>query len=199
MRALETGVLSALQSSEIKQRGMILFDFPSGNYGLWHGGKVLTYNGVDFKPGGQILEFDDDNYSIGLAAEGQQIRLKAVPNSNLTPDVLATIEEEQYTGRPVTVYNAYFTPDGVLIAVQRVRRLYIDQVVHEWTPKKGGHGTAALLIKLESKGLDNQKRGYRMRASADQVRVSAGDTFFDHVAVVGQQEINWGRLPEKPK
>lgn len=196
MRSLPSGTLASLQSSEIKHRGMILFDFPSGQYGLWEGSSVFTHDGIDYQPGGQLLEIDDMSFSSGLAAQGLTVRLSAVPNSNLTPDVLATIEDEQYIGRPVTIYSAYFDPNGALLSVERVWRGYVDQMRHEFSPQPNG-GSMALVCQIESKNLDNQKRGHRMRGSADQARISAGDKFFDHVAVIAQQEINWGRLPQK--
>lgn len=190
---MSVGTIASLAGDEPNMRGMILFDFPSGNYGFWDGNIEFDHNGVIYRPGGSLLEVEQINANAGLEAESFRVSLKAIPEEGLTPDVLATIEEEDYVNRPVTLYMAYYDADGGLINVERIRRYYVDIIPHE--DELGG--ATKLVCYLESKALDNSRRGYRVRSPADQSRTLAGDQGLDHVAVAGQQEINWGRLPQK--
>ena len=174
-------------------RGLILFEFPSGSYGFWDGDTPFVFNRVTYQPG-KPISLEDINSSAALDAQGLQVTVTSIPAEGLTTDVLATIEGEDYTGRLVTLHTAYFSPTGVLWSVERVWRGYVDGFDH--VDQVGGQ--TKLVARLESKALDNSKQGYRKRSPADQAKIFPGDNGLDHVAIAGSQELDWGRLPEKP-
>lgn len=194
MRIYSAGTLAALAAGRLVERGLLLFDFPSGLYGFWTGAGPITIEGQTYTGAGSLIEVDSIGSSAGLSAVPLVLRLTAVPSSDLSPDVLASIEQEQYHQRPITISTAYFDPDTRgLIAVERVYRGYIDQITHQLQ----AGGGAVLEAHCESRSLDHARTGFRRRSDADQRRIDAADASFEHAAVVGSVDIYWGRNPAK--
>lgn len=190
MRSFTTDALNALRSAEPVRRGMIRFSLLSGLVGFWDGRTDFVDGGVTYRPGGQLLEIEPIGATVGLAASGLVVRLTDIPNSDLTPDVLASIESESYIGRPVLISAAYFSAStGALLQVVRIWSGYVDRINHE----RRSSGRASIVANLESKALDNLKSGYRLRSPSDQQKISAGDNFLNNAAVAGAVEIRWGR------
>ncbi|MEF2073478.1 DUF2163 domain-containing protein [Consotaella aegiceratis] len=190
MRTLPETVLAKLDAGGIAIRGTILFQFGTGTYPFWNGTQPLTYEGVTYLPGG-ILEVAAIPGSWGMDAEGLEISLAAAPEDGLTPEVLATIEAEDYHQRPVTISDLYIDPETRQILFREpVYRGTVDVIEHQDGPD------AKLVVRCESRALDNQREGYRTRSNADQQLIHAGDLFFEHAEVAGKQDYYWGR--EKP-
>lgn len=191
MRSFNAEALASLQGVEPVRRGMIRFDLASGSYGFWDGAEDYTFEDCVYKPGGQLLQIDGIPGGMGTESQGITVRLSAIANTDLTPDVLATIEDEAYIGRRVTIHSMYLSPEGALLQIVRIYRGYCDKLVHEETDG----GEAAIVAYVESKSLDNQKRGYRVRSANDQARIDPADKGLEHVAVASTFEIFWGKNP----
>ncbi|SKA30988.1 DUF2163 domain-containing protein [Consotaella salsifontis] len=187
MRSLPEAVLAKLDAGLIVTRGLMRFDFGGGTYAFWTGTQPLTYEGLTYLPG-SIIEVEAVHGSWGMDAEGMKITLAAAPDDGLTPDVLATIEQEDYHQRPVTISDLYIDPDTRQILFREpVYRGYVDVIEHDDGPEP------KLIASCESRALDNQREGYRMRSTADQALIHDGDLFFQHAEVAGKQELWWGR------
>jgi hypothetical protein len=187
MRSLNADTLALLDAGRAVIRGMIRFDFGTGIYCFWNGSAPFEFEGRTYLPGG-VIEVDAIQGSYGAEAVGLTLRLAEAPDDGLTPDVLATIEQEDYHQRPVTISDAYFHPDtGALLFVEPVYRGLVDVVTHDAGEE------SALVIQCESRALDNVKPGFRVRSTADQQSVWPGDRFYEHAEVSGKQEIFWGR------
>lgn len=176
MKAYDTDTENALAARGIVERGMVLFDFPSASYGFWDGLGTLTYNSVDYKPGGQVLEIEAADQTLGLSANSLTIKLYANPDAGLTPNVLTTIEAEAYHQRPVTIMRAIFdAATNELISVLPIWRGVVDRIEHQ----RGGDGSYVLVGYCESKSIDYTKRGTAMASNAHQQAVYTGDVFFE--------------------
>ncbi len=128
--------------------------------------------------------------ALDRSAQAFTVTLAASPDDGLTPEVLQTIEAEDYRDRPVTVYDAFFHPDtGALLHVQALKRGYIDTIDHIDNPETG----YVLVANCESRALDYTRTNSRRRTVVDQARRSPGDLFFEHAAMRGREEIFWGR------
>lgn len=192
MRAFNAGTLALLESGQVATRGLLLFDFPSGLYGFWDGAGTFTYAGVTYVGAGQLVGLDAIGMVGDLSAPSITLTLTAIPDTDLSPDVLATIEDEDYHQRPATLSRAYIDPDTRdLISVERVFRGYVDQMVHEYTIG----GTATLTCTVESRARDNTRKGWRIRSDADQKRIDANDGGMRHATIAGSQVIYWGKYP----
>lgn len=196
MRAFNASTLALLASGRAASRGLILFDFPSGLYGFWDGVGSLVVSGVTYRGAGGIIRSDAVGLSGSLSSSPLTLTLSSIPQTELSPGVLATIEAEQYHQRPVTLSRAYFDPaTRALISVERMLRGYVDQMVHEEQPG----GEALLSCIIETRGRDVTRRGYRVRSDADQKLIAASDGGMRHAAVAGNQDFYWGKLPGQVK
>lgn len=190
---------AALDAGAIVDRGMILFDLGSGLYGFWTGAGPFVHNGVTYVGAGSLIEVDGVRQTSGLESVGLVARLTAIENSELTPDVLATIEQEVYHQRPCTIMTTYFDAGTLaLLSVEVKYRGIIDRILH--TESIGGQ--AALEVYLESRTRDHQRTGYRRRGDVDQRRLNPLDDSMRHVAIVATERVLFGRSdkpPPKPK
>lgn len=193
-RALNSTTVAALEDGRIKTRGMIRFDLGSGSYGFWTGVGPFAYAGLTYVGAGSLIEVEGLEQSSGLQSVSITARLTSVPNSDLTPDILATIENEVYHQKPVTIYTAYFDPDtSALMSVEIEYRGYIDQIVHKWTAA----GEAVIEGHFESKFRDLSRSGYRVRSDADQKRLLSNDNSLRHVSTVASERILFGRTQQQ--
>lgn len=191
---LPTSVLDLLDEGRIAIRGLIKFQFGTGTYGFAKSDQPISWNGLTYQPGG-IISVSDLQAATGTAAQSFTITLAASPDDGLTPDVLQTIEAEDYRDRPVTIYDAYFHPDtGEMLHVEAMRRGYVDQLRHEEDPETG----YTLVLECESRALDYTRTNGRKRNMADQHRRDPGDDFFVNAARTGREEIFWGRARRSP-
>jgi hypothetical protein len=190
MRAVAVATQAALDAGSIIERELVLFDLAEGLFGYWSGVGTFAYNGVTYVGAGSLIEVDTIKQGSGLEAEGLTIRLTEVPNSDLSPDVLASIESYTYHQRPVELMSAFFDASTyALLSVELIFSGYIDQVVHD----NNVEGNAYIEGRLESRFRDHQRRGYRVRSDADQKRIAASDNGLRHVGVVATETILFGR------
>jgi hypothetical protein len=190
MEIIDPDVLDLLDEGRIIVYGLIKFELGGGDYGFIKRSTPFTWSGLTYLPGG-IIQVSDLPAGTGVAARQFTITLAASPDDGLTPEVIQTIELEDYRDRPVTLYDAYFHPDtGALITVRPLRRGYIDIVIHEEDSENGFVVTAM----CETRALDYSRVNGRKRTVTDQARRNAGDLFFQHSARRGREEVFWGRV-----
>lgn len=190
MIALPDEVLELLDSGRISIRGLIRFDFGTGSYGFIKSNAPLEYNGLVYKPS-SLITVSDLSSATGLTAQQFVVSLGTSPDDGLTPEVLQTIENEDYRDRPVTIYDAYFHPDtGALLFVQAMIGGYVDTIDHVDSQTTG----YSINANCESRALDYTRMNGRKRSDPDQQRRSAGDGFFINAALRGIEEIFWGQV-----
>lgn len=195
MKSFDLDTLAMFDAGAIDERDMFMFDLPSGVYGFWSGREPFVYQGVEFQGGSSLIEVGTISGAIGLTASAVELRLSAIPDTELDPDVLASIELEQYHQRPVTLSVAYIHPDTrALLSVERMFRGYLDQIDHDQSVGQ----PYALVARLESKSRNNQSRGFRMRGNADQRLVDVDDGGLQMVGQTGEVTLQWGRVSERP-
>jgi hypothetical protein len=189
MITLPTSVLNLLDEGRIGIRGLIRFDFGSGTYGFAKSIVPITYSSLVYQPGGAI-SVSDLNDDTGLTASQFTVSLAASPDDGLTPEVLQTIEAEDYRDRPVTIYDAYFHPDtNELLFVQVMKRGYVDTIDHVDTQDVG----YTIVANCESRALDYTRINGRKRSDLDQKRRNPGDGFFLFAATRGREQVYWGQ------
>lgn len=194
MQLFDSATLTKLASGKIAKRDMLLFSFPSGLWGFWTGKGKLSFAGVDYVGAAGLIKMDALGSATGLASLAITATLTAIPNTDLTPDVLATIENENWHQTPVIISRAYIDPETrALLSVERMFRGYFDDLEHN--EQIGGE--YSLTAYFESKSRDHQKIGYRMRGDADQRLIDANDPSLSYVGIVGSQTISWGRIDAK--
>jgi len=187
-------VLDLMEEGRIDVRGLIKFQFGTGTYGFAKSDQPIEWNGLSYEPGG-LIQVSDLSGGMGTTARQFTIELAESPDDGLTPEVLQTIEAEDYRDRPVTIYDAHFHPDtGALLHVEALRRGYMDQLRHEEDPEQG----YLLIAECETRALDYTRTNGRKRNMADQHRRDPADDFYTNAALTGREEIFWGRARKAP-
>jgi hypothetical protein len=190
MIALPTSVTDAFAAGQIRVANAISVSFASGDYHFWTGAEPLTWGGVTFQPGGSLIELGEVEQQGELQATGLEARLRAIPNSDLSPDVLAAVFDEAYSQRPATAYVLFFDAAGAFLSGFPVFGGYIDTVEAVDEP-----GNYELVFRLESRSRDHTRTGYRQRNSIDQQAMFAGDKGLEHVSTTNPRlKRVWGQV-----
>ncbi|MBO6507405.1 MAG: hypothetical protein JJ979_02780 [Roseibium sp.] len=193
MRTLEAATENLLAEGRFILRDAILFDFAEGQFAFWWGEGDFSWNGHVFVGAGSLLKVDP----VNVASDGSPIELNvtltAIPNTDLTPDVLGSIETYTYHQRPVRLYRFYFDPDtGAMVGAAPVVLFqgYVDQIPHEDSPD----GDYSLVARLVSKSVDYRRTGHLKRGNESQKALNGGseDLFFEHAAEAGTVSVEWG-------
>ena len=192
--AIDAATKAQLQAGEILDRYMVKFAFDEGTFGFWGGVGTLTHDSQTYTGAGSLIELDELVQGVEGEAIALVLKLTAVPNSDLSPDILASIDRD-YTWhqRVATVMTAYFTPANVLLSVETEGRFYIDRLVFQ----HGLGGESVLMLYLESKARDLIKTGYRIRSDEDQKLIDSNDCALRHTIDAATIPVIWGRAPEE--
>jgi len=173
-------VTELLEEGRLAIRGAAKFEFGGGTYGVTTNSAAFTYGGVTYVPN-QLIQIEAPAAVLGLEASEITITMPSASDFGLTPDKLAAIEDEDYKGRPVTVYDALFDPDdGSLLYLDPIAYAYLDTIDHV----RDGDGEMKLVGNAVSGALDNHRDGHRAASHEDQQLVSPGDMFFEHAGRV---------------
>lgn len=189
-----------LDSGRKMTREALLLALGSGNYGFWTGGGPFDFGGVTYVAAGKVLS---GSLSTTQAMDGAAYRLEfsvsAIPDSTLSPDVLASIEDEDYKNRPVRVYKWYFDPDTRAFISARLRFAgQIDTFEHRITlpSLEQPQGSYALIGTALSRMIDNQRIGGARRTQAQQLLIDPDDTgSLSRVGTIGTETIPIGQNP----
>ena len=175
--AFPSSLTDLLENNQCVVRSLVKFALGTGTYGFWNGSGVLTYNSLDYLQNA-LISISEPLYTTGTSAADFTIELAESRDFGISPDVMAAIEDEDYKGYPVTVYDAYFDPDTrELLHVEPMIYGYIDTVDHV-VDSEG----FKLVGNLVTGAIDNHREGYRTASHEDQQLVRAGDLFFEHAA-----------------
>lgn len=189
-REIDATTLGTIQSGGYPRTNLLLFDLAGVLYGFWSGAGTLNVSGVDYVGSGSLIQVEALSAGVELSASPLQVTLRSVPETALSPDVLATIDDEAYKNAPAYLSRAYFNRDtGMPVNVFRLWRGYVDIVRHEWTVG----GDYILTGMLEPRSLDHSRRGVRTRSDADQKLLDPTDRFFEHAATVVTEKLPYGR------
>lgn len=189
MIALPQTVLDLLDAGKTRIRGTILFEFGTGTYGFIKSDAPYTTGGITYQPGG-LIQISSLTSSVGMAAQQFTVSLAASPDDGLTPEVLQTIENEDYRDRPVTVSDLHFHPDtGAFLFHEVLRRGYVDVIDHDDSASQG----YTIIASCETRALDYTRTNGRLRTTADQQRRAPGDEFYTPASMRGREEVFWGR------
>jgi hypothetical protein len=194
MIPFDTALAASLGTRRAVRRMLLRFDLGSGVYGFHSGaGPFGPYEGITYVGSGQLLRVEGQSGGLDAAVSPITVTLSSMPNSQLTPDVLATIFSEQWHQKPAVLSRAYFHPDTrALLAVRRASRRVIDTI----TMRDSEDGGATLVVSLEPVVFDNPRRGWSKFGDSDQRMIDPNDAFFSFAATAGTQTIEWGRAPQ---
>lgn len=184
-RSLTAPMEAATLSGHICPILMVEALFDAGPVRLWSGIGDLSWNGVTWIGGGNLLGIGQVEEASELRATGLDITLSGIPS-----DLLNLALVEPYQDRICNVFlGALDVQTGALLADPHLvfgGRMDIMQI-------DDGAETARITISVESRLIDLERPRERRYETADQQIDHPTDQFFRFVPATQDQEIVWGR------
>lgn len=186
-----SNVATAYGTGRVVRRTLIAITLGSGTYRFWDGIGPLSYDSVTWQPGAGLITVTPMERSTQGEVLSIELRLRSIPDTDLSPDVLGTIHDEDWHQRPVTLSTLYIDP-ATRATINHVVKFTgkLDTLRHKVNPAEG---LAELVGTAESYLRDLTRRGYTKASDGQQQAIYAGDAFFEHAAQAGTQPIYWGR------
>jgi hypothetical protein len=187
LKTLTTDAANALAARRAVISGALKLALPTPRY-FWAGIGDLVIDGDTYKGIGARAIISPVSSSLGGAASGITLVL-----GGLTPEVAASIEDEDYSQKPVILRRLIFDGNGVdLIQSYVVLRGKLDEV----TIRQTTTGEAAIDFQIENSARDFSRANASIRSDAHQrILGGATDGGLKHISVAGITTLYWGKRP----
>jgi len=188
-RALSAEMLAVATADIVRPIYLVKAEFDSTppedrNLYLWSGFGDLTFNGKNYLGVGNLLSISAVDESTDLTATGASIVL-----SGIQSPLLAIASDEDYQGRPITIYLGALDDTGDLIASPTV---LFSGFMDVMTISEAGE-TSTISVTAENKLIAFDRSYVRRYTAEDQKIDYPNDMGFEFVAKIADQEIIWGR------
>mgnify|MGYP000739722093 FL=1 len=188
-RALSAEMLAVATADVVRPIYLVKAEFDSTppedrNLYLWSGFGNLTFNGKNYLGVGNLLSISAVDESTDLTATGASIVL-----SGIQSPLLAIARDEDYQGRPITIYLGALDDTGDLIASPTV---LFSGFMDVMTISEAGE-TSTISVTAENKLIAFDRSYVRRYTAEDQKIDYPNDMGFEFVAKIADQEIIWGR------
>ena len=182
-RDLTAAVEAELDKNEVRLGLFVEIIFDGGPFRVWSGVGVRTLGGNSFTGVGNFGGIDKIEESAGdIRAAGIAMTL-----SGIDVTLLSIALQEEFQGRPVTVWLQMFDIDwGEIGDPIQLNKYRCDYPVID----KGGE-TFSITVFAESMLADLERPRVRRFTHEDQQALSPGDTFLSRVASIQSAEIVW--------
>lgn len=189
--SVPANVQTALDAGRAVRRQLVEIALGSGTYRFWDGVGPLTFEGHTWQPGAGLIVQTALERSTGGEVSSVELVLRSIPDSALTPDVLASIHSEQWYQRPVQLSTLYIDPDTRQTLGKVVKFTgRIDTIDDDVDPASG---VAELKATCESYLRDLSRRVYGRASDKQQQAIFPGDRGFEHADFAGITNQPWGR------
>ena len=183
-RTLTTGVISAIESSQVRPFYLYQGEFISGTVRAWNGIGDLWWNSQTWGGLGSFLSFSQIEETSDVKAAGMTVTLNGMLSANIS---LALQDCRQgYDGK---IYLGFFDTsnaiisDPYLIFHGRLDTVSIDE----------GAETSVVTLNYESRLIDLQRTREIRYTDQEQQRMFSGDLGLEFVADLQDKTLNWGR------
>ena len=157
--------------------------FDTGDFAIWTGQGAVTWAGVTYLGGGNLLQVGDSAASAGDEPSGLTVGL-----SGIDPETIAIAEAEQFQRRPVEILLGSFDAAGQITAADTFFYGLADDMDSDDSPD-----APRVTLSCESRALDLGRPRPFKYLPEDQQQRFPGDTFFDLVQAIQNRESTWGR------
>ena len=188
-RALSAEMLAVATADIVRPIYLVKAEFDSTppedrNLYLWSGFGDLTFDGKNYLGVGNLLSISAVDESTDLTATGASIVL-----SGIQSPLLAIARDEDYQGRPITIYLGALDDTGDLIASPTI---LFSGFMDVMTISEAGE-TSTISVTAENKLIAFDRSYVRRYTAEDQKIDYPNDMGFEFVAKIADQEIIWGR------
>jgi hypothetical protein len=182
---MSSGMLTAIQSSELQPAIFVTATFATGPIYVWTGYGPVTWNGQTWLGIGTLG-------NITMIEEGATVEAKGITISlsGIDPTLLSDVLTEFLLGAPVTVYVGLFV-SGALVATPLVAWAgRMDQPTIDVSAE-----TALISINCENRLIDMNVSVDRRYTSDDAQLFAPGDQGFNWVSGIQEVTVYWGAKP----
>ena len=188
-RSLSAEMLAVATADIVRPIYLVKAEFDSTppedrNLYLWSGFGDLTFNSKNYLGVGNLLSISAVDESTDLTATGASIVLSGIQST-----LLAIARDEDYQGRPITIYLGALDDTGDLIASPTV---LFSGFMDVMTIAEAGE-TSTISVTAENKLIAFDRSYVRRYTAEDQKIDYPNDMGFEFVAKIADQEIIWGR------
>lgn len=188
MRGLSNDMQAAVESGEVRPVFLVKMEFDSGEaieeLHVWTGNGNLTYSGDTYTGLGDLLSISEIQESSEIQATGITVSLTGAKTSLVT-----LAKNQDYQGRPLTLYFGAFDAAGDLIADPMVAFSGLMDVMS--ITEAGEYST--INIAVESRLIALEQTRIRRYTDQDQKIDHPTDKGFEFVTSIVEKEILWGR------
>jgi hypothetical protein len=185
-RPITTGMLDAIQASQLLPAIFVQATMASGTVYLWSGLGNITWNGQAWQGVGSMLRISTIEEKALVTASGITVTLSGI-DPTLLNDVLG---EFQVCGRAIVFLGAFSAP-GVLIASPII---VWSGLLDQPTIDVSGD-SASISINCESRLIEMNVSVDRRYTDQEQQLDCPGDLAFSFVNSIQDQPIYWGQTP----
>ena len=187
-RQMSADMLAAIQAQDMLPVLFIYAQFVTGPVYVWTGYGPVQWNGNTWQGIGTLL-------SVSSIEEGSDVEARGITLglSGFDSNLLALTLGEVRQGLPVTVYLGLFYP-GSPWALIPDPLISWSGLMDQPTIAADGQ-TAGINLACENKLVAMNVAVDRRYTNEDQARDWPGDTFFNYVPSIQDQNLYWGRDP----
>jgi len=155
-----------------------------------------------FHGGGHLVQLDVPENALGPESRAITARVfetymaegSDIPVNTFDDGVRASIDDEEWEGRPAVLSVFWFDTNGLPIHREQVAVRTMDQMVLDWD----ADGNPVRSLVLEEPDIMQRDIEGKTANSAFQALIDPTDKAFEHVSTAQRQQINFGRRPETP-
>lgn len=183
-RSMGSQTVGELTKAQLSPVLFTELDFASGFVRMWSGIGPITWNGLTWTGGGELLEISSIEETQSIEATSASLTLSGVPSS-----LVAVAYSDFSQGRPVRVWLGLMdvTTGGVLADPVQIFAGRMDTI----SDQDSGE-TATIAVSAESNLADLDRLRVRYFTDQDQQRLFEGDRSLRYIPSMQDRAVHWG-------
>lgn len=183
-RSMGSQTVDELSKAQLSPVMFTELDFSSGYVRMWNGIGPITWNGVTWTGGGDLLEISSIEETQSIEATSASLTLSGVPSA-----LVAVAYADFSQGRPVRVWLGLMdvTTGGVLSDPVQIFAGRMDTI----SDQDAGE-TATISVTAESNLADLNRLRARTYTDQDQQRLFEGDRSLRYIPSMQDKNVTWG-------
>lgn len=182
-RDITAGMVTELTADSSRPIKLVKFEFDGGDVTFWNGIGDLVFDGDTYLGAGQLLDISDIQESEDIKADSVTFTLSGIPAT-----IIEVALEENYQGRPVTLWRGAFDADKAIVADPFI--IFAGEMDVMTISEFGNTATVSVIAESQMRSL--RRPSTRKWTSADQKAVHPSDKGFDEVPQIQDEPLVWG-------
>lgn len=182
-RDITAGMVTELTAVSSRPIKLVKFGFDGGDVMFWNGVGDLVFDGDTYLGAGQLLDISEITESEDIKADSVTFTLSGIPST-----IIEVALDEDYQGRPVTLWRGAFDANKAIVADPFV--IFAGEMDVMTILESGGAATVSVVAESQMRSL--RRPSTRKWTSADQKAIVPTDKGFDEVPQIQDEPLEWG-------